>query len=229
MLLSALGAALLLVVSILLRYPGDAFSRQRHLVFGLVAVLLLVTVGVCIVWVESVRRPNLHLAHNRSGAIAGLITGSLWILEISFNNFVDPRISTGSARFVVDNTTWGLVALTMLIVSFARTLKTRRIGAGICTGFWAGLISGLIACVMGLLLVTVWMPFLLRDPLNIAEYAERGAAEHASDMATYVAYDVMGGAVGHLIVLGIIMGALLGTVGGSLARLYSSITRATIS
>ena len=75
---------------------------------------------------------------------------------------------------------------------------------------------------MGLLLVTVWMPFLLRDPININEYAVRGTAEHSPDMATYFAYETMSGAVGHLIVLGIAMGVILGALAGLLARLWTN-------
>jgi hypothetical protein len=45
------------------------------------------------------------------------------------------------------------------------------------------LISGLIACGMGLMLVVFWMRFLLRDPLNIQEYATRGADVHSPGIA----------------------------------------------
>jgi hypothetical protein len=58
------------------------------------------------------------------------------------------------------------------------------------------------------------MQCLLRDPLNIQEYTFRGAAEHATDIAPYFAYDTMTGALGHLLILGVAMGVLLGTIGG---------------
>ena len=43
----------------------------------------------------------------------------------------------------------------------------------------SGLVSGLVACLMGLLLIVVWMRFLVRDPLMISEFAERGPADGA--------------------------------------------------
>jgi hypothetical protein len=38
-------------------------------------------------------------------------------------------------------------------------------------------------------------------------------------MATYFAYDTMAGALGHLLILGLAMGVVLGAVGGLSARL----------
>ena len=225
LMLAGLGFSSLLALRILVRYPGDAFSLRRNLIFGLIGIFVPLGVAACVVVFGFRFSRNEYVADRKSGTVAGLIAGCLWVLEISFNNFIDPRVSTGAARFVVDNTTWGLVAFAMLAASFAQTLNTRDVGAGVRTGVWSGLLSGLIACVMGLLLVTVWMRFLLRDPLNIGEYAARGAAEHASDMATYFAYDVMSGALGHLIVLGIVMGALLGLSGALLARLLLFVRR----
>lgn len=145
--------------------------------------------------------------------------------EISFNNFVDPRVSTASARFIVDSSAWGLIALLILIASCAQALHLRRFGSAIHVGLWSGLMSGLISCLMGLLLPVVWMRFLLRDPLNIQEYAVRGAVEQRSGMATYFAYETMFGALGHLTILGLAMGVLLGAIGGLLALLLNSVRR----
>ena len=78
---------------------------------------------------------------------------------------------------------------------------------------WSGFVSGLVACLMGLLLVVVWMRLLLRDPLAISEWAALGASNGAPDMATYLAYETMTGAIGHLTVLGVAMGLLLGLIG----------------
>ena len=66
---------------------------------------------------------------------------------------------------------------------------------------------------MGLAVVVFGMPWLLQDPLNLAEWSVRQANTPAT-MAAYFAYETFAGAFLHLIVLGIIMGALLGIVGG---------------
>jgi hypothetical protein len=55
------------------------------------------------------------------------------------------------------------------------------------------------------------MRFLLADPYNVIEFAERGV--HEPNMATYVAFETMPGAFLHLFVLGVAMGSVLGAFG----------------
>ena len=217
-LLAGLAASSLLVVLVFVRYPGDASTKTAHFGSMLLALLLILAVTIFVGWRGARVQPPEKAADTNVGLIIGLITGCAWVLEISFNNFVDPSVSTAAARYVVDNGFWALISLAILLASFVRAIQRRQFGAAIRVGVWSGLTSGLISCLMGLLLVTVWMPFLLRDPLNIHEYAVRGSAEHLPDMATYFAYETMSGAVGHLTVLGIGMGWVLGGIGGLLAR-----------
>jgi len=155
-------------------------------------------------------------AAHRRGVAAGLLGGLLWVLEIGFNNVPPPTVSTGRARFVVDNGAWAAIALIIAGAAATSAFRARRVGAGVRAGWWAGLVSGLLACLTGLLLVAAGMRLLLRDPLLIAEYAARGPASGAPDLATYVAYETLAGALGHLLVLGLALGALLGALGGLL-------------
>jgi hypothetical protein len=74
---------------------------------------------------------------------------------------------------------WVLVILNILRYPAPFCYWPRRFAPAIGLGLWSGLTSGLIACLMGLLLVAVWTPYPLRDPMNIREYAERGAMQHA--------------------------------------------------
>jgi len=216
-LLGGLAVSWFLVILIVLRYPGNASSKGTHLGYvGLASIALLVAGAVIASLGASHRTPECR-ADARLGMVVGLVTGCVWVLEISFNNFVDPRVSTASARFVVDNSAWGFTALVILIASCAQTWHTGRFSSAIRVGLNSGVTSGLISCLMGLLLVLVWMPFLMRDPLNIQEYAVRGTREQSPGMATYFAYDTMSGALGHLMVLGLIMGILLGAIGGLVA------------
>jgi hypothetical protein len=60
------------------------------------------------------------------------------------------------------------------------------------------------------------MRFLLADPYNVIEFAERGVAE--PNMATYLAFETMPGAFLHLLVLGLGMGGVLGTLGGGVGK-----------
>ena len=176
-LLAGLAASSLLVVLVFIRYPGDASTKTAHFGSMLLALLLILAVTIFVGWRGARVQPPEKAADTNVGLVIGLITGCAWVLEISFNNFVDPSVSTAAARYVVDNGFWALISLAILLASFVRAIQQRQFGAGIRVGVWSGLTSGLISCLMGLLLVTVWMPFLLRDPLNIHEYAVRGGAE----------------------------------------------------
>lgn len=202
-----LAAAML--AAVLLRYPSDARHEQ------------LVLIGLGLIFVSAIlalllgrRHPFAGEGDKLIGAWIGLATGLLWIIEISFNNFIDPQISTGRARFYVDNSFWAATALAILMGSLLTAAKTRSIASGIRIGLWSGYISGIISCLMALSLILFGMRFLLRDPINIAEYAARAKGSSPTAMASYFAYETMAGALGHLFVLGVVMGLLLGLIGG---------------
>lgn len=215
---AGLAASALLVILILVRYPGDD-SSTSHLASGLLALLLIVAAAALLAWRGSRIPSPEQRADQKLGLIIGLLAGCLWILEISFNNFVDPSVSTAASRFYVDNGAWAIITLAILVASFIRAFQCRQILAGIRVGLWSGFTSGLIACLAALLLITFGMSFLLRDPLNVNEYATRSLTERLPDRATFSAYEVLAGAIGHLVVLGIVMGAIVGAIAGLLARL----------
>ncbi len=154
----------------------------------------------------------------RQGIKIGMLCGILWILEIGFNNIIPPNISTGTARFYVDNGFWIAIMIIILATSTTSAYQNRSIVSGIQIGAWSGLISGLLACLMGSLLVAFFINLITRDPLMIQEFVERGPGSGAPDITRYVAYETLTGSVGHLTVLGPIMGALLGLIGGLIGR-----------
>ncbi len=205
-----------LVIIILLRYPGNAVTSTRYRELGAIALIILLGLGCWILWrgTQSTSA-NARVALVRGTSI-GIICGMFWVIEISFNNFFPPTISNDMTRFYVDNGFWLIIALTIFGLAVTTAYQHRSIMIGIQTGFWSGLLSGLIACLMGLLLITVWMNFLVRDPAMIQEFAQRGPSNGAPNIVTYIAYETMTGALGHLTILGIIMGLVLGMLGGLL-------------
>ena len=206
-------AAMLLVI--LLRYPSDAVHERMALIgFGLIVLTAFLSLFLG-------AKPAFAGPGKSLGARVGILTGLLWVVEISFNNFVDPRISTGHARFYVDNSFWAAIALTILVSSLSAAFNARKISSGLRVGLWSGYISGIISCLMALSLILFGMRFLLRDPLNISEYAARTNGSPNSGMASYFAYETMAGALGHLFVLGIVMGLLLGSLGGLIGALIA--------
>ena len=210
--------SIVLVIIILLRYPGNAVTSTRYRELGAIALIILLGLGCWIFWRGTqTMSANARIALQQ-GTRVGLLCGFFWVIEISFNNFLPPTISNDTTRFYVDNSFWLVIALTILGLGVVVAYQYKSIKAGIQAGFWSGLVSGLIACLMGLLLIAIWMNFLLRDPSTIQEFAQRGASDGAPNIATYIAYETMTGALGHLTILGIVMGVLLGVLGGAIGR-----------
>jgi len=206
----------LLLCGVFLRYPRGAIPGGAGPILASGVALAVFAAWAVLTWRGSRRpAPAFRNSGRQFGVAVGLGCGALWVLEISFNNFVDPSLSTASSRLYVDDGTWALVAVLILLASF-RIARRGGFGSGVRVGAWSGFVSGLVSCLMALVLVNFLMPFLLRDPLNIEEYK---AQTNAPDMATYFAYETTAGALGHLLVLGCAMGALLGAAGGALGSL----------
>jgi hypothetical protein len=77
---------------------------------------------------------------------------------------------------------------------------------------------------VALCLICFGMDFLARDPLALVEYAARGQESGAPDLRTYLAYETLAGALGHLFVLGIGAGVLLGALAGGIGRALKALT-----
>src|SRR5262249_11100049 len=131
-----------------------------------------------------------------------------------------------SVRDPVDNVIWAAIAVGMFAVSTMSALRARASAGGVRAGVWSGLVSGLIACLMALLLAVFGMRFLLADAVNRAEWAARGATSGLPTMAAYEAYQTLAGALLHLVLLGIVMGALLGGLGGLLGKAIGGLASA---
>lgn len=204
-------ATAMLLAAVFRRYPEAPEGLDAHRA-AVLAPLWLAVLAVAVLWADTRPRKNRVGAGRNSGIATGLICGVLWIAEISFNNFVDPRWSTAATRLIVDDGFWALIAAIIAAVSFREARRGRFVDA-LAAGIWSGTVSGLVACLTALSLIVFGMPALLADQVNIAEYAAR-VPSGVPDMATYFAYETLAGAFGHLVPLGVIMGALLGLVGG---------------
>jgi hypothetical protein len=200
------GLVLVGVATAAMRLPmGDATVRFEALAVGGSTAALVIFSG----WL--VGRPVV-----RDGQIvwtlglgSGAILGVLWIAEIAFNNVTSHSISTAQARGVLDNVTWAIVGVVTLCVAARVAAITGRWRSGVRAGVWSGVGSGLGAGVGGALLLGLLRPLVERDPLMLAEWRER-----APDLAfpIYVTRETMAGVGGHIWVLGVAQGALLGAV-----------------
>lgn len=155
---------------------------------------------------------------NQRASQAGMLIGLLWTAEISVNNFIAPPLP---ARDIIDNIFWAIIALTIFIHACINAYRARRMWAGVIAGAWTGFASGAIACGTALSLIVFGMRLILQDPLNITEWAARGAGSSAPGMAAYFAFETLAGGLMHLLILGLIMGLLLGILGGASGKTAS--------
>jgi hypothetical protein len=146
------------------------------------------------------------------GLGSGLVLGGLWIAEIAFNNLTPHSVSTAGTRGVLDNVTWAVVGGVTAVVAGAVTARTRRWRSGVRAGTWSGVGSGLGAALGGAVLLASFRSSVEDDPLMYDEWRRRGSG---LNLSVYVTRETMAGVGGHLWVLGVAQGALLGLIASS--------------
>ena len=200
-----------LVPIIGLRYHYNRFSLQ---VCGGGFLILLILWGGLRAY--SAKPSFLVRSADTGRSIAvGLYLGLLWVIEISINNFLSPPLP---GRDIVDNLFWAGIAVGLFLFAALCAYRADHLRVGVEAGTWTGLASGAVACCMALALTVFGMKSILGDPINLAEWADRGPRTGAPSMAAYFAYETFAGAFLHLIVLGIVMGVLLGLIGGATGK-----------
>jgi hypothetical protein len=146
------------------------------------------------------------------GLGSGLVLGGLWIAEIAFNNLTPHTVSTAGTRGVLDNVTWAVVGAGTAVAAGAVTARTRRWRSGVRAGIWSGVGSGLGAALGGAVLLASFRSSVEDDPLMYDEWRQRS---YGLDLSVYVTRETMAGVGGHLWVLGLAQGALLGLIASS--------------
>ena len=146
------------------------------------------------------------------GLGSGLALGGLWIAEIAFNNLTPHTVSTAGTRGVLDNLTWAVVGMGTVVAAGGVAARTRRWRSGLRAGVWSGVGSGLGAALGGALLLAFFRSFVEDDPLMRSEWRLR---DPGADLSLYVTRETMAGVGGHLWVLGVMQGALLGLLASS--------------
>lgn len=211
--ISLLGS-LLMVLSVFFLYRGTDWPLGVQAIEAFGAFVLLLAIDGALFF--GGRRMLLQGESSYQKSIAlGLGAGLLWTAEISMNNILTPGLPL---RDILDDLFWIAIALILLGASIAWTYQTNNIRIGISVGLWSGFSSGAVACLTGLIFVVIGMPLLLHDPLNLAEWSARGATSGTPNMAVYFAYQTLAGALGHLVILGAMMGGVLGLLGGALGK-----------
>jgi len=206
-----------LVVLMYLRYPALQWSLKMEAAACLVSFIFLIVLALLIN-----RFKNALSEKSKRNLNAGLYFGLLWTIEIGMNNIIQPRLPL---RDHLDNIFWGIIAVLILYVSYKDAFDSKKIIAGIKAGFFSGFASGIVACLTALVLICFGMKLLLKDQVNVAEWADMKGKTQYPDMASYFAYQSFAGAMLHLILLGIVMGLLLGIIGGIAGKLFRVLFR----
>jgi hypothetical protein len=202
--LLVIGLALTVVTYFRYRGPGWPLGTQG--VEGVVAILVIaVTLGFGL-WVG--RRSGYRA--DRS-LLVGLSIGLLWTVEICINNFLHPGLPW---RDIIDDAFWALVTAVIVGYAAVRAYHAHTILAGLAAGLWSGFASGLVACVTGLLITVFGIQLVVNDPLTVMEWQRQGSGSGLTDPVVFSAYETLFGAIGHLHLIGTLMGILFGLIGG---------------
>ena len=113
--------------------------------------------------------------------------------------------------------TYGLLFLLYVLAGLRGAQQTGQVRAGVRVAVWSGMISSLIAFNFALLLNYFFMDKFLQHPLLYDDFIRSGM----SDLTAFTIQDTLGGGGAHLLLLGIVLAAALGAVGGLLAKGYA--------
>jgi hypothetical protein len=126
--------AVLFIAVILIRYAGNAQTSLRYAGLGIGVIAIELAMGAWVLFWGTRPRTDRGSMALRQGTIIGLLCGLLWVIEIGFNNFVSPDISTTTARFYVDNSFWAAIVLIIFVATVISSYRSRQILAGIQVG-----------------------------------------------------------------------------------------------
>jgi hypothetical protein len=197
----------------LLRYPA---SPSQTLLYYVAFGLLALCTAVSLVGLRPSRTPGWGSTW-RLGILFGLLIGALWIVEILAGNL----IAVGSGAGIMIYRLATLAAYTLPLVAGAvGAYAHKSVRYGIAVGFWSGLISGLIAFLTLMLIAYAFMGILQRDTQTLSEYARSGEPT----LSTYIVGDFLFGSCSHLLLIGVLYGTALATVGALFGKAAAPVT-----
>lgn len=186
-----------------------------------VAVALLVGC-VALAWF-SVRFPALQRPEILRWSVRfGLICGGFWIIEMVMGNVIPLPTGTGLQVYRGFYVASAAIAfVTPLVAGFVAARVTGRITAGISVGLWTGFISGLIGFLTLMFLTYAFLNTIFsHDPQNMSQYLASQAPSQGQSLDSWIVGDSLFASVSHLLAIGFVWGALGGTIGALVGRLF---------
>ena len=200
----------LIVVRVLLYTPF--LGQQGALIFLIEPVVLLLVYGSIVVFATTNLDPD-RLIALRQGAVVGLITGTMWVVNLALETFAD---LSGSANLLA-TAPFLLGAFVLWGVAGGRVVwQSGSLGGGILAAVWAGMVCVLITITFGFLLTYTSLPrleqMLATDPDFIRS--------HWADLRAFAIANSFDSAFSHLLGT-LLIGTIIG-VSGSLVGLFLS-------
>jgi hypothetical protein len=195
-------ALFLIVIAVagsLWRHP----SAARMSPAAAVVVLALLTVLMAGYAWAAAREPS---PAARAGARVGLVVALLWLVEVLTGNAFGDHAWT---KVVYFGAIAGVAAATLLVGYAAAPDGVGGWTDGAVAGTWSGLVSAPVPMLTLLFLVNFTPHIVVSDPQNIAEATHAGTP----DVLGFALGDDILAGTNHLW-LGVLLGALLGSIGG---------------
>jgi hypothetical protein len=206
-----------IIIGILIGY-GTA--RYPHIVSeaGILSLLtpafMLLIYGAVAIWVTH-QPTQVRSSALKSGTLFGLLIGTIFIINISVENFADIGQQT------ITISTLGVMLLIFLVFAYAGwygTKESSQLPLGILTSIWSGMIGVLIALLFGFLINFLFTQRLEQNLHASAEYLRSGS----HDLETFTFWNTLDSASSHLLEVPIIA-MVLGTLGSLVSLGFSQI------
>jgi hypothetical protein len=204
--------AAVIVIGIFIAYGITRFPRivsEAGIFSLLMPVAMLLIYSVVAIWV-AYQPMQLRSSPLKFGTSFGLLIGTIFIIDISVENFVD----MGQQAMTIY--TLGFMLLILLVFAYVGwhgTMESHQLSFGILTSIWSAMIGVVIALLFGFLINFLFAHRLEQNLQFSGEYLRSGS----HDLETFTFWNTLDSASSHLLeapILAIVFGML-----GSLASL----------
>lgn len=197
---------LLIAVRALLYSP--LWAQPGAVTYVLEPVVLLLVYGGIVLWATAGGGHRVALSN---GAAVGLITGLMWIVNLTLETFSSLSGLAATAPFLLGAfALWGAAA-------FRASRVSASVPTGILTAVWGAMICVLLTITVGLLFTYTSLPRLEHGLLTDPDFLR----SHWRDLRAFAIANSFDAAFSHLLG-GLIVGAIVGAVGSVLGPLGAS-------
>ncbi len=186
------------------------FLQQHNALLYLVepVALLLIYAGIAFATTTDTS-PLRHVAL-RIGAVVGLFTGMMWIINLALETFSAATGIPVTAPFLLGAfVLWG-------VAGFVTTRRTGSLALGVLAAIWSAMLCVLLAITFGFVLTYTSLPTLEQQMVGDPDFLR----SHWSDLRAFAIANSFDSAFSHLLGA-LLISALFGTVGSATGRLTS--------